>query len=211
MKFSTLLFAALVLVLVSCSSNDAKFEGVWQSVNDPSKQIIFTSLGQSITFETRNMTSPLQGLPGKLNEEENSLLFDQGNGTQSSLVYVDSTQHIVGLGDEFEKATSVAQDLQEAKEASEDTSAPATEETTTTTSPTTTKGNCDKGDILVITGNNVRVRNEPDVTKQNILFQVHKGYEVTRLGDKNVDGQKWYNVCYDGNIGWVSGQYASKK
>ncbi len=137
------------------------------------------------------MTSPLQGLPGKLNEEENSLLFDQGNGTQSSLVYVDSTQHIVGLGDEFEKATSVAQDQQEAKEASEDTSAPATEETTTTTTPATTKGNCEKGDMLMITGNNVRVRNEPDVTKQNILFQVHKGYEVDPSGRQD---SRWTEV-----------------
>ena len=62
-----------------------------------------------------------------------------------------------------------------------------------------------------ITGDNVRLRTEPDVTKQNILMQLNKGYEVIHLGDKMVDNQKWYKVCYDGNIGWVSGQYGSMK
>jgi hypothetical protein len=208
MKFNYLYFAAVLFIVTSCSGDKGKFEGVWQSVNDPSRQIIFTEIGKSITFETRNMNSPLQGLPGKLNADENALIFDQGNGSQSSLVYVDSTQHIVGLGDEFERATSVAQDKMEAKEASEE---PAESAPAENTQVTPTKGSCDNGDILVISGNNVRVRNEPDVTKQNILFQVHKGYEVVYLDDKKVDGQKWYKVCYDGNIGWVSGQYAAKK
>ena len=213
MKRSTLFFATLALFLAACSGNDAKFEGVWQSVNDPSKQIIFTAIGKSITFETRNMTSPIQGLPGKFNEEANALEFDQGNGTKSSLVYVDSTKHILGLGDEFERATSIAQDKTEASEAAAEETQPAPAENTEATPSTVapTKGSCDKGDILVISGNNVRVRNEPDISKQNILFQVHKGYEVVRLGDKKVDGQKWYKVCYEGNIGWVSGQYAAKK
>jgi Bacterial SH3 domain len=208
MKLSPLLLSAIVFVLASCSNDTGKFEGVWQSINDPSKQIIFTNIGSSITFETRNMTSPAQGLPGKLNEDGNALVFDQGNGSKSSLVYIDSTQHIIGFGDEFERATSIAQDKSEASEASED---PADSAPAETTDASTTKSSCDQGDILVISGNNVRVRNEPDVTKQNILFQVHKNYEVVRLDDKTVDGQKWYKVCYDGNIGWVSGQYAAKK
>ena len=74
-----------------------------------------------------------------------------------------------------------------------------------------TNSKCRKGKALVISGDNVRLRTEPDVTKQNILMQLNKGYEVVQLGDKDVAGQKWYNVCYDGSIGWVSGQYAIAK
>ncbi|HSF89363.1 MAG TPA: SH3 domain-containing protein [Saprospiraceae bacterium] len=208
MKLSNLLFSTLVILLAACSSDADHFSGVWQSVNDPSRQIIFTSSGKTYSFETRNIKTSLQGIPGTYNAKEHALEFDNGKGDTIQLVYNASVKHIVGLDDEFEKATTAAAE----KEDDKGTGEAATEETKpeeTASSETTT--NCDKGDILVISGNNVRVRNEPDVTKQNILFQVHKGYEVIHLDDKNVDGQKWYKVCYDGNIGWVSGQYAAKK
>lgn len=208
MKLSYFLISALVFILSACSSDADNFSGVWQSVNDPSKQIIFTRSGKTYSFETRNITTSLQGLPGTYNAKEHALEFDNGKGDTIQLVYNASVKHFVGLDDEFEKATNGTADKAEDK----DTTEIAAEETKPEEAESTTpSANCDKGDVLVISGNNVRVRNEPDVTKQNILFQVHKGYEVIHLADKNVGGQKWYKVCYDGNIGWVSGQYAAKK
>ena len=208
MKLSTLLFSALVLVLFACSSDADNFTGVWQSVNDHSKQLIFTKSGETYSFETRNISTSLQGIPGTYNAKEHALEFDNGKGDTIQLVYNASVKHIVGLDDEFEKASTAVAEKEDVKDTTEAT----TEETKSEeAAPSETSSSCDKGDVLVISGNNVRVRNEPDVTKQNILFQVHKGYEVTHLDDKNVDGQKWYKVCYDGNIGWVSGQYAAKK
>ena len=208
MKLSYLLLSALVFILTACSSDADNFSGVWQSVNDPSKQIIFTHSGKTYSFETRNIKTALQGVPGTYNAKEHALEFDNGKGDTIQLVYNASVKHIVGLDDEFEKATTAVAE----KEENSDTTEAATEETKSADAePSTPTNNCDKGNVLVISGNNVRVRNEPDVTKQNILFQVHKGYEVIHLDDKNVDGQKWYKVCYDGNIGWVSGQYAAKK
>ncbi len=208
MKLSYFLLSALVFILPACSSDADNFSGVWQSVNDPSKQIIFTRSGKTYSFETRNITTSLQGIPGTYNAKEHALEFDNGKGDTIQLVYNASVKHIVGLDEEFEKTSNATAEKEEDKDtteiAAEETKPEDAESTTTSTS-------CDKGDMLVISGNNVRVRNEPDVTKQNILFQVHKGYEVIHLDDKNVDGQKWYKVCYDGNIGWVSGQYAAKK
>ncbi len=208
MKLSYLLLSALVFILTACSSDADNFSGVWQSVNDPSKQIIFTHSGKTYSFETRNIKTDLQGIPGTYNAKDHALEFDNGKGDTIQLVYNASVKHIVGLDDEFEKATTAVAEKEEGKDSTET----ATEETKSEEAATSeSTSSCDKGDILVISGNNVRVRNEPDVTKQNILFQVHKGYEVIHLDDKNVDGQKWYKVCYDGNIGWVSGQYAAKK
>ncbi len=208
MKLSYLLLSTLVLILAACSNDADNFSGVWQSVNDPSKQIIFTNSGKTYSFETRNITTSLQGIPGTYNAKEHALEFDNGKGDTIQLIYNASVKHIVGLDEEFEKASNATA----AKEENKDTTEIAAEETKPEDAGSSaTSTNCDKGDVLVISGNNVRVRNEPDVTKQNILFQVHKGYEVIHLDDKNVDGQKWYKVCYDGNIGWVSGQYAAKK
>ncbi|MDZ4747425.1 MAG: SH3 domain-containing protein [Saprospiraceae bacterium] len=208
MKLSYPLFTAFVLMIASCSNDAEKFEGVWQSVNDSSKQIIFTRSGKTYSFETRNIASAIQGIPGTYNAKEHALEFDNGKGDTTQLVYNASVKHIVGLGDEFEKTSNAAVEKEEAKDSAEKVTEETKPEDAEISAVST---NCDKGDVLVIGGNNVRVRNEPDVTKQNILFQVHKGYEVIHLDDKNVDGQKWYKVCYDGNIGWVSGQYAAKK
>ena len=208
MKLSYLLLSAFVLVLSACSSDADNFTGVWQSVNDHSKQLIFTKSGKTYSFETRNIKTDLQGIPGTYDAKEHALEFDNGKGDTIQLVYNASVKHIVGLDDEFEKASTAVAEKEEEKDTTEAT---AEETESAEAAPSETSSSCDKGDLLVISGNNVRVRNEPDVTKQNILFQVHKGYEVTHLDDKNVDGQKWYKVCYDGNIGWVSGQYAAKK
>ncbi len=208
MKLSYLLLSALVVTLTACSSDADNFSGEWQSVNDPSRQIIFTSSGKTYSFETRNIKTDLQGIPGTYNAKAHALEFDNGKGDTIQLVYNASVKHIVGLDDEFEKASGAVAEKAEDKDSTET----ATEEIKSAEAePSATSTNCAKGDVLVISGNNVRVRNEPDVTKQNILFQVHKGYEVIHLDDKKVDGQKWYKVCYDGNIGWVSGQYAAKK
>ncbi len=208
MKLSYLLLSALVVTLTACSSDADNFSGEWQSINDPSRQIIFTSSGKTYSFETRNIKTDLQGIPGTYNAKAHALEFDNGKGDTIQLVYNASVKHIVGLDDEFEKASGAVAEKAEDKDSTET----ATEEIKSAEAePSTTSTNCAKGDVLVISGNNVRVRNEPDVTKQNILFQVHKGYEVIHLDDKKVDGQKWYKVCYDGNIGWVSGQYAAKK
>ena len=217
MKLYILPLAAMLIVITSCSNDSGKFSGVWQSINDPSKQLIFTHSGKTYSFETRNIASAVQGLPGTYNADKHALEFDNGKGEITLLVYNGSVKHIVGLGEEFEKSTNAVLDKEGGEETTQNTGGEETPEKTAEAAPSENTQvsenakNCDKGDLLVISGNNVRVRTEPDVTKQNILFQVHKGYEVVRLGDKTVDGQKWYKVCYDGNIGWVSGQYASKK
>ena len=218
MKLHFLYCAAALLMITACSSDANKFSGVWQSINDPAKQIIFTHSGDTFTFETRNIQTPLQGMPGTYNAAEHALEFDKGNGEITRLTYNESVKHILGLGEEFEKSKAAVIEKDSETTADETTTAEnTTEETPAEKTPEESSSvannstNCAKGDLLSISGNNVRVRSEPDLTKQNILFQVHKGYEVVHLDDKTVDGQKWYKVCYDGNIGWVSGQYASKK
>jgi hypothetical protein len=217
MKLYFLSFTAMLFLITSCSNDSGKFSGVWQSINDPSKQLIFTHSGKSFSFETRNIESAVQGLPGTYNDEKHALEFDNGKGEITLLVYNSAAKHIVGLGEEFEKSTNAVLDKEGGEETTQDANGEETPEKTADAAPSENTSvsenakNCDKGDVLVISGNNVRVRTEPDVTKQNILFQVHKGYEVVHLDNKSVDGQKWYKVCYDGNIGWVSGQYASKK
>jgi uncharacterized protein YgiM (DUF1202 family) len=208
MRTSYLYFSAILFMITSCSGDAGKFSGVWQSVKDPSKQIIFTRSGKTYTCETRNIESPIEGITGTYNAKEHALEFDHGNGDKTILVYNNSVQHILGLGEEFEKSTNAVADQKEDNETVTKSEEPAPTENPQIATNTT---NCDKGDILMISGNNVRVRAEPDVTKQNILLQVHKGYEVVQLDTRTVDGQKWYKVCYDGNIGWVSGQYAVKK
>ncbi len=213
MKLSYLLLSAFVIVITSCSSDADTFSGNWQSVDDPSKQIILTQSGKKYTLETRNIESSFSGMTGSYDEDQLALVFDNGKGDNLTLVYNDSLKQILGLGSAFEKSTNAVAENKESVEAED---MPAEDKPTETTpaednNVASNETNCAKGEILLITGNNVRVRNEPDLTKQNILFQVHKNYEVVRLGDKTVDGQKWYKVCYDGNIGWVSGQYAAKK
>jgi hypothetical protein len=210
MKLFTLLFSLLVITMTSCSDDSDQFTGTWQAVDDPSKQLVVTRSGKSFTIETSNLTSSLDGTTGVYNPETNALEFSDGNGNTTTLAYNDSTRHIMGLDVEFVKAGDIAAVTKSVPDQPAET---ATSNSTPSedTGVATTPSNCDKGEILVITGNNVRVRNEPDITKQNILMQVHKNYEVVRLGDKMVDGQKWYRICYDGNLGWVSGQYAKKK
>jgi len=209
MKSSYLILAALCFVIVSCSNDAEKFAGLWQSVKDPSKQITITHSGKTFSVDTRNIEPEVQGLTGAYNADKDGLEFAHESGDTILLTYDATANHIIGLGGEFEKATTtaVAEDLP-AEETAEKTEEATPAENENVADNAT---NCGKGDMLVITGNNVRVRNEPDLTKQNILLQVHKNYEVVQLDSKTVDGQKWYKICYDGNIGWVSGQYAAKK
>ncbi|MGB4849456.1 MAG: SPOR domain-containing protein [Saprospiraceae bacterium] len=66
-------------------------------------------------------------------------------------------------------------------------------------------------EAILISGDNVRVRTEPtSASDDNILLRVNKG-NIAKLIDKTVNsfGEKWYKICYDGKIGWVSGQFAS--
>jgi uncharacterized protein YgiM (DUF1202 family) len=209
MKSTYLFLAALCFVFVSCSNDAEKFAGIWQSVKDPSKQITITHSGKTFSVDTRNIEPAVQGLTGAYNADKDGLEFAHESGDTILLTYDATANHIIGLGSEFEKATTtVASETPDAEETAEkkEEATPAENENVSDNA-----ANCDKGDMLVITGNNVRVRNEPDLTKQNILLQVHKNYEVVQLDSKTVDGQKWYKICYDGNIGWVSGQYATKK
>lgn len=215
MKSSPILLIAILFFLTSCGSGNAgQFEGTWQSLDDPSQQIVFNRSGKTITFATKNLESSVEGLPGTYNKKSHAVEFVDGNGDTTALVYNETTQHISGLGVEFTKAGAAAvENAEETNDAEETVSDEETSNTASAVDPkdTSSTASCAKGDILVITGNNVRLRNEPDVTKQNILMQVHKNFQVVRMADKTVDGQKWYKVCYDGNIGWVSGQYASAK
>ena len=193
-----------LLFITACFGNDSgKFPGVWQNIHDPSQRIMITKSDGDYFFETSNLESDLQGVAGTYNTKEHALDFDNGRGTVTRFVYNVSVQHMLALGKEFEK---VSDDLPEVKQ-DETTSA----ENSVKDNDATRKVECEKGDALVINGNNVRLRQDPDVTKQNILMKLNKGYEVVRMDEKTVDGQIWYKVCYDGQTGWVSGQYAVAK
>lgn len=64
-------------------------------------------------------------------------------------------------------------------------------------------------EIARITGDNVRVRSEPDSgNDDNIVQRVNKG-NLARILDKttNQAGETWFKICYDGQIGWVIGNY----
>lgn len=199
-----------ILFVIACSGNDSeKFTGTWQQTDDPSKEIMITQAGDNYYFATTNIESTHQGDPGTFNSDKDALEFDSGNGTITIFSYVTSTKHLLALGKEFEKVSDAAAVEEEQDEKiNEDT----TEDTPSEPEPgTTNTKKCGKGDALVISGDNVRLRSEADVTKQNILMQLNKGYEVVHLDDKTVDGLKWYKVCYEGQTGWVSGQYAAPK
>lgn len=204
------LYPLALLFFFACSGNDsAKFTGTWQQIDDPAKKIMITQAGDNYYFATTNIESAHQGDPGTFNADKDALEFDSGNGTITVFSYNESTKHLLALGKEFEKISDAAAEAEvENEEMSDDTSdsAPSDPEDEVTDAK-----KCGKGDALVIGGDNVRLRSEPDVTKQNILMQLNKGYEVVHLDDKTVDGQKWYKVCYEGQTGWVSGQYAAPK
>ena len=203
MKIQALSLVSVLFLITACSSGDAdKFNGVWQNVDDHGQQVIFIRSGDNYTVETRNITPAYQASMGVYNEKEHAVEFDNGNGDTTTFVYNVSVKHILGLGQEFEESSNKASAEPETTEPEEKTTASDFETTSAdNTQEEENKTSCDKGDALVITGNNVRLRNEPDVTKQNILMQVHKNFEVVRIADKTVDGQKCYKVCYDGNIG----------
>ena len=201
-------FATLLFLITSCSSGDSgKFAGTWQQTDEPSNQIIIHQFGKSFTFETRNLESSAQGTPGTYIDDKDALEFIS-NGDTITFIYNPLTFQMLAFDKEFVKADADAMENKETEESSSDTSGSDVSENT---EDPNVQSSCGKGDILLISGNNVRLRAEPDVTKQNILMQFHKGYEVVHMDDKTVDGQKWYKVCYEGNIGWVSGQYASMK
>jgi hypothetical protein len=215
-------FALFVaLLMTGCAGNDsAIFPGVWQQMDDPTKSISITQTGDNFYFET-SMDSPGEGVSGTYNKDKQALEFDNGNGTITTIVYDPATKHIRALGAEFEKTSDAVTDATLEDETTQEVADITAEEETEEASGKNddavsdnepdAKSKCKQGKALVINGDNVRLRTEPDVTKQNILMQLNKGYEVVHLGDKEVSGQKWFNVCYDGNIGWVSGQYAIAK
>ena len=223
MKLSYLFLPSILFLIASCSSDDSeKFAGEWQSISDPSKQINIIQTGNDYVFQSPNIESPFEGLTGNYNNDKNAIEFDNGTGTITMFVYNDANQHILALGDEFEKASDAEavtdEDIEITgdathEEETNDIGSEPVEESNTSDSDAGSKptSKCGKGEAMIISGNNVRLRTEPDITKQNILLQMNKGNEVVHLGDKAIDGQKWYKVCYDGNIGWVSGQYAALK
>jgi uncharacterized protein YgiM (DUF1202 family) len=209
MKLNYFYPLALLFVLACSGKDSEKFTGTWQQTDDPSKQIMITQAGDNYYFATTNIESAHQGDPGKFNADKDALEFDSGNGTITVFSYNESTKHLVALGKEFEKVADSTTEVEaEEEEINNDTSESAPSETE---DEVTDAKKCGKGDALVISGDNVRLRSEADVTKQNILMQLNKGYEVVHLDDKTVDGQKWYKVCYEGQTGWVSGQYAAPK
>lgn len=79
---------------------------------------------------------------------------------------------------------------------------------------TTGESNCDAevgsgSEVALITGDNVRVRSEPDSgNDKNIVHRVNKG-NLARILDKttNPAGETWFKICYDGQIGWVIVNY----
>ena len=83
---------------------------------------------------------------------------------------------------------------------------PVSKVTTTTKKTTTTKTAAPKYYVLV-TGNNVNVRSGTG-TNYGVVTTVQKGQELTYLGVKTVNGQKWYNVEVKGKKGWIIGTYA---
>lgn len=217
MKPSYILPLTLLLLIASCSSNESiKFTGEWQQLGDPSKKIIITSTNDTYSFTTQNIESSVQDVAGIYNAEKNSLEFDNGAGTITTFVYDKASDNLLAFGEKFAKSTADAGG-EETEVTNEEVTAEETSDVANNADPSGSgdpvdnASKCDKGETLMITGNNVRLRTEPDVTKQNILLQLNKGNEVVRLGDRNVDSQKWYKVCFGGNIGWVSGQYASMK
>lgn len=62
---------------------------------------------------------------------------------------------------------------------------------------------------VIISGKNVRLRSEPDITKDNVMLLLDKDIKVILLEDKQIENTKWYKICYNGKIGWVSSQFAS--
>lgn len=67
------------------------------------------------------------------------------------------------------------------------------------------------GETALITGDNVRVRTEPNSQDDsNIVQRVNKG-NLAKVLDRttNPSGETWFKICYDGQIGWVIGSYIS--
>ena len=66
-------------------------------------------------------------------------------------------------------------------------------------------------DLGECTGNNVRLREEPD-TEAAIIGQVNKGDSFVLLDVKDVDGEKWYLIDHPTKQGsaWIFGKYVKK-
>ena len=211
MKLNYLYLVSILFVVTSCGGNKAeKFVGEWQKLDDPNERLIVTQSGKNFIYES-SVEAGMR-VPGTYNADKDALEFDNGTGATITFIFDPATNHLLASGEEFEKVAELSSDAETEETTSEET--PEEETSLASSEPGAgqeTPSKCAKGDAIVINGNNVRLRSEPDVTKQNILLQLNKGNEVVHLDDKDVDGQKWYKVCHDGQTGWVSGQFASLK
>lgn len=211
MKLHYLYLICILFAITSCGGNNAeKFVGEWQKMDDPSETLTVTQSGKNFIYESSEEAG--KRIPGTYNADQDVLEFDNGTGTTITFIFDPATNHLLAAGEEFEKSSEPSPDAEAEVVPAEETPEEETNlATSTPDSEKETTSKCAKGDALVINGNNVRLRTEPDVTKQNILLQLNKGNEVVHLDDKDVAGQKWYKVCHDGQTGWVSGQFASLK
>lgn len=78
--------------------------------------------------------------------------------------------------------------------------------TTTTTKKTTTTTTAPKYYVLV-TGNHINVRSGAG-TNYGVIASVKKNDKLTYIGEKTVNGTKWYNVQVNGKTGWIIGTYS---
>lgn len=60
---------------------------------------------------------------------------------------------------------------------------------------------------VLVTDNNVNVRSGAG-TNYGVVTSVKKGKELTYLGEKTVNGKKWYNVEVNGKSGWIISTYS---
>lgn len=70
-------------------------------------------------------------------------------------------------------------------------------------------------DELMVVGENVNVRSEPDVKQENKIFQLNTGdvCKILKRGDMDEIGGKldyWYNISNNGKSGWIFGTFTSK-
>ena len=204
MDLKKLILATFLLYIASigCKMGDPDLSGIWldaqeKEILDIKKQgtlyviqhIIPQADDQVYTGALENNKIRVGGFVGDINyEPEGNKLYLYGKAyTKSSYTSL-----------EFQKPQSASRDV---------TISP---NNPSTNSATPSSPCSDHEYVVTITGDGVRMRSEPDLTKDNVITHLSKGTDLASIDMKEVGDQTWFKVCYQDKIGWVNSQFATR-
>lgn len=205
----TPLLGSMLILFSSCNNNSSsKFLGRWQEVKDGSNSFTITQSGKNFIFEMHNAEYNGTRTTATYDKEKDILQFNTPLGTKIDFIYDKNSKRLLAAGKEFIKITDSG-DIGEVE-------APRPKEEKYVQKPISEeemrkyeKCTSTTGLGVIITGDNVRLRSEPDLTKDNIILLLKKGTEAADMSDVEHMTEGWIKICYDGKTGWVSDDYTS--